>query len=626
MTRDPLRSKTPRARPGLKTSAAAGAVVLSLAGAAAGLAQSGDSRRPAAAPFGEPTARNTDPGEGITAVAGDRATGWAGQKRSEVLARNGMVATSQPLATQAGLRILQEGGNAADAAVAAAGVASVVEPLSTNLGSDTFVLYWSARKKKLYGLNASGWSPKAWTPEYFRAKGADVESGVPLRGADSVTVPGSVDGWDRLLKRFGTKGFDEVLKPAADVAGQGFGMTERERGDWLPWVDDLRKDRETARVYLRGGQAPPLYGVFRNPGMARALNTLRREGRDAFYEGRIADAIVRKVRRGGGAMTKEDLSAFRSEWVEPISTDYHGHTVHEMPPNSQGFAVLETLNILDQCAPRLGIDLKKAGPRSPRFWHMIVEAKKLAFADLERYNADPRVTPVPVDRLISKAYAASLCDRIDPKRASAPAATPAPEQKGGTVYLTVGDRWGNMVSFINSVYYPFGSAVTVPGYGFLLQNRGNGFSLDPSSPNVVAPRKRPFNTIIPGFVTKDGKPTLAFGNMGGPVQAQAQTTELVNMIDLGMNVQAAGDAARFSHDQDSNTLSLEPALYDLVGKGMRAMGHKVVSARGGDLVAGGYQAIHVTRRGRTATTGTKPLGGVYRAGSDHRKDGAAAGW
>jgi gamma-glutamyltranspeptidase/glutathione hydrolase len=339
---------------------------------------------------------------------------------------------------------------------------------------------------------------------------------------------------------------------------------------------------------------------------------------------------VRKIRDGGGAMTKSDLAQYRSEWVKPISTRYHGYDVFQTPPNSQGFAVLEILNILEVCVPRIGLDLAQLGPRSPRFWHLFAEAKKLAYADLHAYNADPRFSRVPVERLTSKAYAATLCDRIDPDHAGALPTAAGPEQRGGTVYLAAADRWGNMVSFIYSIYYPFGAAETVPGYGFLLQNRGNGFSLDPEHPNVVAPRKRPFNTIIPGFVTKDGEPRLAFGNMGGPVQAQAQSVELVNMIDLGMNVQAAGDAARFGHDQTTNVLQLEPALYDLVGSQLAAMGHEVRSGRGGDLVAGGYQAIHFARdpgaRPPRRHDAHGPVNGVYRAGSDHRKDGAAVGW
>ncbi len=600
-------------------------VPVALLAAAAGVAQTTGSPLP----FGAPTPEQPRPGEAYTAVRGDRASNWPEQTRSEVLARNGMVATSQPLAAQAGLDMLKRGGTAADAAIAAAAVAAVVEPLSTNLGADMFALYWSAKERRLYGLNASGPSPARWTPEYFASKGHTQESGMPLRGPDAVTVPGAIDGWDQLQRRFGKLGFREALEPAAQLAEDGFGMTEREHSDWEPWVEDLAQDPDSARLWLRDGKAPPLYSIFRNPGMAKAFRVLQRDGRDAFYEGPIADAMVRKVQAGGGVLSASDLADYRSEWIDPISTNYKGYDIHQMPPNSQGFAVLEMMNIVEVCAPLAGVDLRAAGPRSPEYWHFLVEAKKLAFNDLHAYNADPRAADVPVERLTSKAYARSLCDRIDMARASSPA--PGPNDRGGTVYLTAADRWGNMVSFIYSIYYPFGAAQTVPEYGFLLSNRGAGFSLDPASPNVVAPRKRPFNTIIPAFVTRDGRPVLAFGNMGGPVQAQAQSQELVSMIDLGMNVQAASDAARFSHDQATNTLSLEPRLFDLVGAALAARGHDVESARGGDLAAGGFQGIlfeptEGAAAGKQHGDRDGPVNGVYRAGSDHRKDGAAIGW
>jgi gamma-glutamyltranspeptidase/glutathione hydrolase len=350
---------------------------------------------------------------------------------------------------------------------------------------------------------------------------------------------------------------------------------------------------------------------------------LQRKGRDAFYEGEIARAIVDKVRAAGGAMTLADLRDFESEWVDPISTTYKGFEVLQTPPNSQGFAVLEMLNILEQCVPELGLDLATLGPRSPQFWHLLIEAKKLAFTDLDRYNADPRFADVPVDRLISKEYARTLCERIDPERASTPSV--GVEYEGGTVYVAAADRWGNMVSFIYSIYDVFGSGLTVPGHGFVLHNRGALFSLDPESPNVVAPRKRPFHTIIPGFVLKDGKPVMAFGNMGGSVQVQAQVTELVNMIDLGMNVQAAGDAARFRHDQGPNRVQLESKLFDLVGPQLTEMGHSLRRANGS--VMGGYQAIHFTPDPEARTSGgDRPVRGVYRGGSDLRKDGQVAGW
>jgi gamma-glutamyltranspeptidase / glutathione hydrolase len=575
-------------------------------GAALTLAQS--STQPP--PFGTPSAADPKPSERIAAARGDRASGWVDQSRTEVLARRGMVATSEPLATQVGLRILQQGGNAADAAVATAAELALVEPGSTQLGGDMFALYYSARDRQLYGLNASGWSPEAWTPDYFAAKGFDAESGMPTRGPDTVSVPGAVDGWDRLLDRFGTMGFREVLEPAARDAEEGFALTEREHTEWADTVNKLRRDPDSAETFLVDGQAPPLYGVFRNRDLARTLRTLQKHGRDAFYEGDIARAIVRKLQSVGGSMTYDDLRDFRSEWVKPISTSYHGYDVFQIPPNTQGFATLETLNILEACAPRLGLDLAALGPRSPQFWHLLVEAKKLAFADLDAYNGDPRFTDVPLDRLLSKEYASSLCERIDPDRASTPSVTT--DVEGGTIYLAVADRWGNMASFIFSIYNSFGSGITVPGHGFVLHDRAALFSLDRNSPNVVAPRKRPFHTIIPAFVMKDGRPVMAFGSMGGSVQPQAQVTELVNMIDLGMNVQAAGDAARFRHDQGPNVLQLESNLYDLVGAQLAAMGHNVRSVDGSSM--GGYQAIHSSPDG------------VYRAGSDFRKDGAAAGW
>ena len=373
-------------------------------------------------------------------------------------------------------------------------------------------------------------------------------------------------------------------------AEQGFPLSERIHTDWRAGVSLLRRDPDSAAAYLRDNQAPPLYSIYRNPDMAKTFRTLQSKGRDAFYEGDIAKAIVNKVRALGGVMTLADLSEFESEWVDPISTNYKGYDIYQLPPNGQGFAVLQMLNILEVCAPKVGIDLAAVGPRSPKFWHLLIEAKKLAFTDLEKYLGDPRFEDVPVEQLTSKAYADTLCSKIDPERATPPGVSL--DRDGGTVYIATADRWGNMVSFIYSVYDVFGSGVTVPGYGFLLHNRGSQFSLDPSSPNVVSPRKRPFHTIIPAFVMKDGKPIMAFGNMGGSVQVQAQVTELVNMIDLGLNVQAAGDAARFRHDQGPDRTQLEAKLFDLVGPGLTSMGHSLRRVDGAQM--GGYQAIHFT--------------------------------
>jgi gamma-glutamyltranspeptidase / glutathione hydrolase len=579
-------------------------------------------------PFGRPTDAIPDPGARITAVRGDRASNWLSQTRSEVVARHGVVATSQSVAAQAGLRILQDGGNAADAAVATAAVLGLVEPESTGLGGDMFAIYYSAKDRKLFGLNSSGWSPKAWTLDYFHARGYDEKTGMPGRGVDSVSVPGAVEGWHQLLKRFGTRGFDVVLEPAAQLAEQGFGVTERIHSDWESGVEVLRADPDSARVYLPGGKPPPLYGIFRNPDLAHAFRVLQRKGRDAYYKGEIADAIVAKVKKLNGAMTAADLAEFHAEWVEPISIDYRGYDVYELPPNTQGFATLEMLNILAQCGPVHGLELAELGPRSPVFWHLLVEAKKLAFDDLNAYNADPRFTSVPLDRLLSKEYAITQCKKIDPHRATPPRTKAS--NTSGTVYLTTADRWGNMVSFIYSVYDTFGSGITVPGYGFLLQDRAALFSLDPASPNVVAPRKRPFHTLIPAFVMKDGRPVLSFGNMGGSEQAQAQATEIVNMVDLGMNPQAAVDAARFGHSQASDTLQLESALFDLVGKDLSAMGHKVQKSVFDTM--GGYQAIVFDPEksgdwpAAAGGSADSPVNGVYRAASDHRKDGSAVGW
>ena len=591
-------------------------------------------------PFGTPTAEVTDPAQKIDAVRGDRLWAWPDQTRSEVLARHGVVTTSQPLAAQAGLEMLRRGGTAADAAVATAATLGLVEPHSAGIGGDMQALYWSAKDRKLFALNASGWAPRAWTPKYFRDKGLDE---VPAYGVDSVTVPGAVDGWDRLQRRFGNLSLATALRPSIKLAEQGFGLTERIRGDWNSYdqfyVDMLRKDPESAKVFLRNGKVPPLYSIVRNPHLARAYKLLAKHGPKAFYDGPIGEAMVKRIQAGGGAMTMSDVRSFRSEWVKPITTNYKGYDVYETPPQTQGFATLEMLNIIEQCAPRLNYNLRALGARSPEFWHILIEAKKLAYADLHRYNGDPRFVNVPLGRLLSKSYAASLCSRIDLKRSSSPASAAkqtAPsltvKERGDTVYLIAADRWGNMASFIYSIYDYFGASVSVPGYGFPLNDRGSFFSLDPSSASVVAPHKRPFMTIIPAFVMKDGKPLMAFGNMGGDEQAQAQATELVNMIDLGMNLQAAGDAARFHHGQSDGTVHLESRLYDLVGPKLAAMGHHVVRVQGDDDQFGGYQAVLFQRDPASkppsgkSISGDPPVNGVYRAASDFRKDGQAVGW
>ena len=561
----------------------------------------------------------------FSAVRGDRASGWLAQSRSEVLARNGMVATSQPLAAQAGLRILEKGGNAFDAAVATAAVLNVVEPGSAGIGGDVFVIAWVAKEKKLVALNGSGRATSGATYEHLIARAKDAR--MPMHGIDSATVPGAVDAWDALLKRVGTLTFKEVLEPAAKLAEEGFAVSERIRNDWIYGADVLSADPDSVKTYLVNGQPPAIYSLFRNPDLAHALRTLQTKGRAAFYDGEIAHAILRKSNALGGTMTLQDLHGTRATWEDPISTNYHGYDVYEFPPNTQGFATLEMLNILEACAPKLGIDLAALGPASPDYWHLLVETKKLAYADLYAYNADPGFASVPVSKLISKGYAAEQCSRIDMHKAATP--EPKGDPVGGTVYLATADRWGNLVSFIYSVYDTFGSGITIPGYGFVLNDRGALFSLDPKSPNVIAPRKRPFHTLLPGFLMKGGEPVMAFGLMGGSQQAQGHAQVLVSMIDLGANPQAASDAARFTHAQATNTLYLESNLFSQVAAQLSARGHQVVAANGEDM--GGFQAIELTPYPHDTTepngsSRKQAFSGVFRGASDNRKDGEAVGW
>jgi len=543
----------------------------------------------------------------FSAFRGDRSCGWLPQSRSEVLARNGMVATSHPLGAQAGLQVLQNGGNAFDAAVATAAVMNVVEPCGAGIGGDVFVIAWAAREGRLIALNGSGRAARGATAQHLKQRGhAEL---MPQLGIDSAVVPGAVDAWDALLKRAGTLTFKELLQPAADIAAEGFAVTERIHHEWAQGASVLAADPDSIKTYLQDGKPPPVYGVFRNPDLARTFRTLQTQGRDGFYSGEIGVKLLAKSRALGGALDQRDLDETRADWVSPICTTYHGYEVHEFPPSTQGFAVLEMLNILEACAPILGLDLKALGPKSPLYWHLLVEAKKLAYEDLHAFNADPLFEQVPLARLVSKSHAAELCRKIDPHRASVPKTVHEPA--GGTVYLATADRWGNMVSFIFSIYQGFGSGITVPGCGFVLNNRAALFSLDPRSPNRIAPGKRPFHTLLPGFVTQDGRPLMAFGLMGAAQQAQGHVQVLIDLLDLGANVQAASDAARFSHDQATNTLQLESTLYDLVGPALRDLGHNAVSCNGEGM--GGYQAIAL-------------LDGVYRGGSDHRKDGQAVGW
>jgi gamma-glutamyltranspeptidase/glutathione hydrolase len=576
-----------------------------------------------ATPFGTPSGTE-NPGGRLngTTVPGMRPMGWSEQGRSEVVARNGIVTTSHPLAAQAGLEILQKGGNAMDAAVAGLATLNVVSPNDTGIGGDVFVLYWSAADRKLHSLSAAGWSPEGWTSRYFRDR--------KLEGVNSVTVPGAVAGFDAMLRRFGTMTFKETLERAATIAEQGWGMSERHHRDLVQNLDVVRRDAESARVFLRDGDVPPLYSILRNPDLAETLRLLQERGRDGFYKGPVADAIVARVKAGGGVMSNADLEAFEPEWNEPITTSYRGYDVFQVPPPGQGWATLLQLNLLEACGQKLGLDLSKFNHSSPEYWHLLVETKKLAYSDLLRYNADPKFADVPLDRLLSKEHAAEVCSRIDMKKAGTPDV--AGTLKGGTINLIAADRWGNMASVVHSVYNVYGSRITVPGYGFLLHDRGSGFSLDPASPNRVEPRKRPFHTIITGFVTKDGEPLLGFGNMQGSIQAYSLTTHLANMIDLGFSPQATADAARYVHEQKNDgpgRLVLEPRLFERVGEQLQAFGHPVESMKA-DMSVGGFQGI-LFQQDKSMPAPPRypeqaPVNGVYRAGSDPRKDGQAVGW
>jgi gamma-glutamyltranspeptidase/glutathione hydrolase len=579
-------------------------------------------------PFGIPSAESPQPGAAVKAVRGSRAQGWLGQGRSEVIARHGMVATSDPLAAEAGLEILRNGGNAIDAAVATGAVLDVTSQNDTGIGGDLFALVYVAKDKKLYALNSAGWAPKGWTPEFFTATLKATR--VPNSGVNAATVPGAIAGYDALMSRFGTMTFKQTFERAARIADEGWGLAERRHNDLRNSVKGLLADADSKQVFLEGDQAPALYSVIRNPNLAKTLTLIQAKGKDGFYKGEVAQAIVDKVKSGNGVMSMEDLAEFQPEWVEPISTNYHGFDVFELPPPGQGFAALEMLNILEVCVPKLGFNLASLGPSDPMYWHLMVEAKKLAYSDLLAKNADPKFSNVPVAQLISKEHAASLCGRINPNAAAKPGIAGGTE--GGTIYLTTADRWGNMVSLVHSVFSVYGSRATVGPYGFVLHNRGSAFSLDPKSPNIVAPRKRPFHSIIAGFVMKDGAPLMTFGNMGGSVQPETHAQHMVNMIDHGMNVQMTTDAARFTHNQNSNQLSLEAALFDLVGAALKAKGHEVRSVNGGAV--GGYQGILFTRDPRLPAPvfdaswakDDRPVNGVYRGGSDHRKDGQAVGW
>jgi len=544
-------------------------------------------------------------------LPGDRPVPNQRATRSAVLARNGMIATSQPLASAAGLRVLQDGGNAIDAAVTAAAVLAVVEPTMCGAGGDLFALVYDAKTKTLRGLNASGRAPYAATPAYFQSRGMTT---MPYQGILSVSVPGAVDGWAELLARHGTLPLAKALAPAIAYARDGFPVPEIIASDWKKAENKVRKDPAAAETLLVNGRAPDAGEVFANPRLAATFEQIAKGGRDAFYRGAIAQAIVADSKARGGLFELRDFAEHKSDWVEPISTTYRGYQVYEMPPNTQGVIALEMLNLLE------GFDLKKLGHNSADYLHLLVEAKRLAWADRAAYLADYDFVDKDVLKgMLSKEYAAKRRAEISPARAAesyAPGfgkgSRPSNEApgRGDTIYMTVVDRHGNMVSLIQSIFEIFGAGVVAGDTGIVLHNRAGLLNLEEGHPSRVAPRKRPFHTLVPAFVMKDGRPWLSFGVMGGDMQPQGHVQVLLNMIDFGMNVQEAGDAARFRHT--GSGVALESAIAADVRAALEKRGHKLVAAPG---TYGGYQAIMVD-----------PRTGVLMGGSDPRKDGLAIGY
>ncbi|OYW59965.1 MAG: gamma-glutamyltransferase [Rhizobiales bacterium 12-68-15] len=518
---------------------------------------------------------------------------------------NNVVSTSHPIAAQAGLRMLWKGGNAVDAAIAAAAAMTIVEPCSNGLGSDAFCILWDGTQ--LHGLNASGCAPQAWTADYFHGKyGAEART-PPVRGWDSVTVPGAVASWAALSERFGRLPFADLLEPAIEIAERGYLVSTNVQHKWTAAANLplLARQPGFAEAFLPRGRAPHVGEHFRLPGAGRALRLIADTKGRAFYEGEIAHALEAHARAHGGAMTAADLAAYRPEWVEPVAQDYRGATVHEIPPNGQGIAAQIALGILAH------FDLAGLGADSVAAQHLQIEAMKLAFADVYRYVADPAAMALTPADMLDPAYLATRAKLIDPARATPFA--PGNPVKGGTIYLTAADASGMMVSFIQSNYMGFGSGVVLPDYGVSLQNRGCGFSLDAAEPNGVAPGKRPFHTIIPGFLTRDGAPVMSFGVMGGNMQPQGHVQTLVRMLDFGQNPQAACDAPRWRFEQGL-TINVEAGADPALVAGLSALGHDVAPLTDSYMDFGAGQFIW--RMGDPAVEG-------YAAASDPRRDGQA---
>ncbi|PCI32338.1 MAG: gamma-glutamyltransferase [Alphaproteobacteria bacterium] len=561
-----------------------------------------------------------------TSHRGDRNVGAGFASRSQVIAKNGMAATSIPLATQVALDILKKGGSAVDAAIAANAAIGLMEPTGNGIGGDIFAIVWDPETKRLYGLNGSGRSPMGMSYDDLAAElDKRDRTTIPPYGALPVSVPGTVDGWFELHGKFGKLSMKQNLAPAISYAREGVPLTQliahymKIAGErFLDPDSGVEETENFLKTYFPDGQAPIEGQLFKNPDLAHTLSLIAEGGRDAFYKGAIADTIDAYMKRIGGYLRKEDLAAHHSDWVEPQSVNYRGYDVFELPPNGQGIAALQQLNILE------GFDLKAMGHNSADYLHVHAESKKLAFEDRARFYADPAYYTAPIERLLSKDYAAERRALIDMNKVIQKVAYPDPDvlRNGDTIYLTVADKDGMMVSLIQSNYRGMGSGLVPDGLGFMLQDRGELFTLKKGHPNVYAPGKRPFHTIIPAFVMKDGKPLMSFGLMGGGMQPQGHAQIITNMIDFGMNVQEAGDVARYRHDgssqptgeimTDGGVLNVESGIKMGVVEELRRRGHSVKVGKGG---YGGYQMILWDESQ-----------GVYKAASEMRKDGQAAGY
>lgn len=545
-------------------------------------------------------------------LAQDRITGLNFATRSEVIAQHGMAAISQPLATQVALDILKAGGNAIDAAIAANAVLGLVEPTGNGIGGDLFAIVWDAKTGKLHGLNASGRSPYDLTLDYFKENNIDK---IPSHGPLPVSVPGCVDGWFELHGKLGKMPMKEILAPAIRYAREGFPVSELIAYYWDRNSQILRKYPGFAEIYMPGGKAPAKGEIFKNPYLAATLEKLAEQGRDVFYKGEIASKIVQYMQENGGFLSMRDFADHTSEWVDPVSVNYRGYDVWQLPPNGQGIAVLQMLAILEN------FDIGSMGFGSPEYMHLFTEAKKLAFEDRAKFYADPAFNKIPVAELISKAYGKKRAALINPDRA-ARSYTPGELEQSSTIYLTTADSEGNMVSLIQSNYRGMGSGMTPGRLGFVLHDRGEMFTLEEGHFNVYEPHKRPFNTIIPGFMTKDGKPFMSFGVMGGAMQPQGHVQIVCNIVDFGMNIQEAGDAPRMQHlgsseptgekMTDGGVLTIETGFAWEAIRVLMQKGHKIQYDLGG---YGGYQAIK-----------WDSVNKVYYGASESRKDGQAAGF